>query len=788
MEKKRVYQVAKDFHVSSEALLSLLRDSGYEVKSHMSVVNEDMFETITKQFEKQREAAVKDIQKRKKISEAISHEDKETPEKKPQKKKRKKEKDKESDTTKGADKKDKTIRKTKPAESKPKKKDTAKKEGDDTGRDKKSKSSTKKKREDKRSRSKSRKQRMKEHQDAVQNSFKKTMASISSDSRSRSKKSRSRHASKDQQEDARQVVRVSEFISVGDLAKQMDIPITAFMQKCLEMGLMVSVNQSLDMDTITLLADEFGYEVENVGEYGEDLLRSCDEEAYDEENEDERPPVVTVMGHVDHGKTTLLDYIRKTNVVAGESGGITQHIGAYSVTLPDGKKITFIDTPGHEAFTAMRARGAKVTDIVILIVAADDGLMPQTIEAINHAKEAGVPIVIAINKIDLPNADAERVKGDLARRNVLVEDWGGTYQCQEISAKQGLNIDKLLEKVLLESEMLELKADSDKLASGVIIDSHLDKGLGAVATVLIESGNLATGDAFITGMITGRVRAMLNEKGDRVEQAGPSRPVQIFGMNGVPKAGDTFYGVDNESEARDIAHHRRIMKREQISRRIKRVTLDDVYNKIKDGLIKELKMIIKADVDGSAEALADALTRITHEEVRVRVIHQAVGGINENDVLLAAASGAVIIGFHVRPTPDARELAAQEKVDIKLYQVIYEAIEDVEKALSGLLSPKITEKIVGTVEIREVFKLPRIGNVAGCYVTSGTVRRNSKIRLIRDNIEIYSGSISSLKRFKEDVTEVNQGYECGLSIDNYDDIKVGDVIEVVEIKEEARTV
>ncbi|MCD6307846.1 MAG: translation initiation factor IF-2, partial [Candidatus Latescibacteria bacterium] len=470
------------------------------------------------------------------------------------------------------------------------------------------------------------------------------------------------------------------------------------------------------------------------------------------------------------------------------SGGITQHIGAYSVTLADGSLITFIDTPGHEAFTAMRARGAKATDIVILIVAATDGLIPQTVEAINHANEANVPIIIAINKIDLPNADVEKVKGDLARHNILVEDWGGSYQCQEISAKQGTNISKLLEKVLLEAEMLELKSDPTKKAAGIVIDSILDKGLGPVATILIQSGTLHVGDSFITGMITGRVRAMLDEKGVRIVESGPSLPVQIFGMNGVPKAGDTFYSVKNESEAKNIAQHRRIVKREQISRRIKRVTLDDVYNKIKDGLIKELKLIIKADVDGSTEAISDALSRITHKEVRVRVIHQAVGGINENDVLLASASGAVIVGFHVRPTPKARELAAQEDVDIKLYEVIYEVIEDVGKALSGLLSPKITEKIVGTAEIRDVFRIPRIGNVAGCYVTGGTVKRNSKVKLIRDSIEIYSGKISSLRRFKDDVAEVNQGYECGLSIDGYDDVKVGDVVEVIELKEEARTV
>jgi len=760
MEKKRVYEVAKKFHVSSEALVSMLRDLRYEVKSHMSVVTEEMFKSIEEQFRKQRDEAAKDIKKKEKISGSIAGEGEGKKKKKTTPVKEKKEKPKTP------------PQKTKTSEP-PKAGPAAKK--------------PKKKREkDRKARAKARKQKMKEHFEAVQDSFKKTMASISSDSRSRGKRGRSRHSSGRLMVDELPVLRVSEFISVSELANQMDIPPAALIQKCMGMGLMVTINQSLDMDTIVLLADEFGYEVELIGEYGEDILRARDEEAIKEENITSRPPVVTVMGHVDHGKTTLLDFIRKTNVVSGESGGITQHIGAYSVTLPDGQRITFIDTPGHEAFTAMRARGAKVTDIVILIVAADDSVMPQTVEAINHAKEAGVPIVIAINKIDLPDADIEKIKGDLARHNILVEDWGGNYQCQEISAKKGINIDKLLEKVLLEAEMLELKADPTKKASGVVIDSHLDKGRGPVATILVQSGTLRVGDSFITGMITGRVRAMLDEHGNRIESAGPSIPVQIFGMDGVPKAGDSFYVVESEVEARNIAQHRRIMKRDQASRRVKRVTLDDVYEKIKDGLIKELKLIIKADVDGSMEALSDALSKISNEEVRVNVIHQGVGGITENDVLLAAASNAIIIGFHVRPSPAARSLAEIENVEIKLYKVIYEAIEDVEKALTGMLSPKITEKIVGIAEIRDVFRIPRVGNVAGCYVTSGHIKRNANIKLIRDNVEIYDGKIASLRRFKEDVNEVSQGYECGLSIDGYDDIKVGDTIEAVELQEEAR--
>lgn len=760
MDKKRVYQVAKDFHVSSEALVSMLRELHYEVKSHMSVVDDKMFKSIKEQFKKQHAKAVKDIQKKKKISEAISED---IGSKKPSQK-AKKEKAKEKISPKKAKHPPKHVP------------------------EKKAKSTKKQRDHERKSRSRARKQRLKEHQIAVQDSFKKTMASISSESKTKSKKSRSRHSAGETDVEERQIVKVTEYITVAELAKQMDIPANALIEKCIGIGLMVSINQSLDIDAITLLADEFGYEVEHLGEYAEDVLKARDEELVNKDQLIERPPVVTVMGHVDHGKTTLLDYIRKTNVVSGESGGITQHIGAYSVSLPDGHKITFIDTPGHEAFTAMRARGAKVTDIVILVVAADDGIMPQTIEAINHAKEADVPIVIAINKIDLPNADIEKIKSDLSRRNILVEDWGGSYQCQEISAKQGDNIDKLLEKILLEAEMLELKADSDKLASGIVIESNLDRGRGAVATILIQSGKLHVGDFFITGMITGRVRAMLNEHGERIENVVPSIPVQIFGMNGVPKAGDSFYTIKSDSEAREIARQRRIMKHEQISRRIKRVTLDDIYDKIKDGLIKELKIIIKADVDGSMEAVSDSLSKITHDEVRVNVIHQGVGGINENDVLLATASGAIIIGFHVRPTPSARALAESERVEIKLYEVIYEAIEDVVKALSGLLTPKITEIIVGTAEVREVFKIPKVGNIAGCYITNGNIKRNSKIKLIRDSIEIYDGTISTLKRFKDDITEVNQGYECGLGIEGYNDIKIGDIIEVIEYKEEARTV
>lgn len=761
MEKKRVYQIAKEFHISSEALMSMLRDMRFEIKSHMSVVSDKMFDSVKKQFEKQHEDAVKDIQKKKKISEAISQKSTQTeqPPVVPKRKKRKK-----------------------------KSKKTDSQQAELYAKDLERYIDQKKAHiEEKKSR-KARRRRKKIDIAEVQDSFKKTMASISSDSKSRSRKSRPKQIEINTAVEDKNIVKVSEFVSVNELATQMGVPANKLLAKCIEMGMMVSINQRLDMDSIVLLADEFGYEVQRLGEYAEDILKARDVEEIRSSKKIPRPPVVTVMGHVDHGKTSLLDFIRKSDVTAQESGGITQHIGAYSVTLPSGKKISFIDTPGHHAFTAMRARGASVTDIVILVVAADDGVMPQTIEAINHAKAANVPIVIAINKIDLPSVDPERIKGDLTRHGILVEDWGGKFQCQEISAKKGTNIDKLLDKVMLEAEMLELKAVVDKNASGVIIDSRLDRGLGPVATVLIQSGSLQIGDPFIAGMVTGRVRAMLDEHGNRIEYAGPSIPVQIFGMDGIPKAGDKFYGLDSESEAKDIAQKRRLMKREQDFRRVKRVTLSDIYDKIKDGEMRELNLIIKADVDGSMEALSDSLSQIQHEEVRVRVIHQGVGGINENDVLLAAASGAIIIGFHVRPIHDARVLAESEDVEIKLYEIIYEVIDDVKKALGGLLKPTITEKILGSAEVRNVFKIPRVGNIAGCYVTSGIIKRNARVRLIRDNIEVTSGSISSLKRFKDDVSEVSQGYECGISINGYNDIKVSDTLEIIELLEEARKI
>ncbi len=620
----------------------------------------------------------------------------------------------------------------------------------------------------------------------VESSLKKTLAEIR-DAGTGKKKRRKVKASGSEEEEESNVIRVTEFITTQDLANLLDVPPTEIIQKCLELGLVVTINQRLDMDTIRLLTEEFGYEVEEAEEIGSEFLEIAVDEEENPEDIQPRPPVVTVMGHVDHGKTSLLDYIRKTNVVAGESGGITQHIGAYEVELEDGRKITFLDTPGHEAFTAMRARGAQATDIVVIVIAADDRVMPQTEEALDHAKAAGVSIVFAINKIDKPNANPDAIRQQLADRNFLVEDWGGTYQCVEVSAKTGQNIDELLEKILLEAEMLDLKANPRKKARGVVLESQLDKGRGSVATVLVTEGTLHKGDVFIVGTQWGKVRAMFNDKGQRVDSAPPSTPVQILGISGLPEAGDKLIVLPDEKSAREIATQRQQLKREQDFRQVKLMTLDELSRQIKSGNVKELKVIIKADVDGSAQALTDSLLRLSTEEVEVQVIRKAVGPITESDVILAAASHAVIIGFNVRPSVKAKEAAEKEKVDIRLYKVIYNAIEDVEKALEGMLEPEMKEVLLGTLEVRETFKISRIGTVAGCYVQSGKITRNANVRLIRNDVELYNGKLSSLKRFKEDVREVQAGYECGLTLENYNDIQEGDIIEAYEIVEEART-
>ncbi len=588
----------------------------------------------------------------------------------------------------------------------------------------------------------------------------------------------------EQKEREEKILKVTEFISVGDLAALMNVNANEVIAKLFAMGMMVTINQRLDFETIQLVADEFGFEVELQEELVTDALEDTEDPP---ETLKPRPPVVTIMGHVDHGKTSLLDYIRRTNVVAGEAGGITQHIGAYHVEVESGgekRYITFLDTPGHEAFTAMRARGAQVTDIVVLIVAADDAVMPQTIEAINHAQSAGVPIIVAINKIDKPNANIEKIKQQLAERNVLIEEWGGKYQSVEISAKKGTNVDLLLEKILLEADMLELKANPDRKARGAIIEAKLDKGRGVVATVLVQKGTLHVGEPFVAGIYSGRVRSMTDERGKKIKEAGPSIPAVVTGFEGVPQAGDQFVVVESEKQAHEIASKRQQIKREQEQRKLAKLTLDDLARKISEGEeVRELPIIIKGDVDGSVEALADSFLKLSNDEVKVAIVHKGVGAISESDVLLASASKAIIIGFHVRPHLNARKLAENEHVEIRLYNVIYDAIEEVKSALEGMLKPIVSEETTGTVEVREVFKVPKVGTVAGCYVQDGKITRHDKVRLFRNGIKIYEGDIASLKRFKDDVKEVVAGYECGLSIANFNDIKVGDTIEAFHLVE-----
>ena len=626
-------------------------------------------------------------------------------------------------------------------------------------------------------------------QKEVKEAIRKTLLSmddsvLSGRASQRKKKRKEREAEEERKQELRALeknkIEVTEFIAVNELANLMNVPVSDVITKCIELGLMVSINQRLDVETITLVADEFGFEVEFQKEYTSEAL----EDKIDEpETLKFRSPVVTIMGHVDHGKTSLLDYIRRTNIVAGEAGGITQHIGAYKVDVGNGKFIAFLDTPGHEAFTAMRARGAQLTDIVVLVVAADDAVMPQTIEAINHAQAANVPIVIAINKIDKPGANPEKIKQQLAERNILVEDWGGKYQCIELSAKSGVNVDMLLEKILLEAEILDLKANPDRNARGVVVESELDKGRGITGTILVQKGTLRIGDPFIAGIYQGKVRAMFDERGNKVTEAFPSTPVLVLGFEGAPQAGETFVVVDSDRMAREIGLKRQQLKREQDQKQVHHVTLDEIARQISIGGVKELPLIVKGDVDGSVEALSDSLMKLSNEEVIVRVIHKGVGGISESDVLLASASDAIILGFHVRPNLNARKLAETQNVDIRLYNVIYDAINEVKSALEGLLSPLLSEEVTATLEIRETFKVPKFGTVAGCYVHDGKITRNSKVRLIRDGIVIHEGEIASLKRFKDDVREVDSGYECGLNIANFNDLKVGDTIEAFKIIE-----
>jgi translation initiation factor IF-2 len=630
-------------------------------------------------------------------------------------------------------------------------------------------------------------------EDAVQRQIKETYARMT-EGKGKTKSSKYRREKRDivsqrlteeheRMEQESTVLQLTEFVTVNELANMMNVPAIKVIEACMNLGLMVSINQRLDAEAMVVVAEEFGFTVEFVSV---DLQDAVKPEADKPEDLKPRPPIVTVMGHVDHGKTSLLDYIRKSNVIAGEAGGITQHIGAYNVKMSDGRHITFLDTPGHEAFTAMRARGAKITDVAIIIVAADDAVMPQTVEAINHAVAANVPMVFAISKIDKDGAHPDKIREQLANMNYLVEDWGGKYQCQEIDAKHGTNIDKLLEKVLVQADLLELQANPDKNAHGSVIESSLDKGRGYVATIMIQGGTLKVGDLMLSGSFTGRVKAMFNERGQRVTSSGPSTPVLVLGLNGAPTAGETFNVMNDEKEAREIANKREQLLRMQGIKATKHITLEEIGRRIVIGNFKELNIIVKGDVDGSIEALSDSLLKLSNEEIRVNVIHKAVGAISESDVLLAAASNAIIVGFQVRPSASARRLAEQEEIEIRLYSIIYDAINEVKDGIEGMLAPEQKEEITASIEVREVFKITKVGTVAGCMVKEGKIIRNAKVRVIRDGIVVYTGHLGSLKRFKDDVKEVSSGYDCGLNIENFNDIKVGDFVEAYDIVEVKR--
>lgn len=629
-------------------------------------------------------------------------------------------------------------------------------------------------------------------EEQVKKQIQETLAKLTGGGKSKSSKHRKQkrdlvsqqHAEEQKKRlEEEKVIKVTEFVTANELANMMSVSVTDIISICMSLGMFVSINQRLDAETLTLVAEEFGYTVEFVSVEVQEAISG------DEDNPEDlttRHPIVTVMGHVDHGKTSLLDYIRHANVIAGEAGGITQHIGAYEVTLQNGRKITFLDTPGHEAFTAMRARGAGVTDVAIIVIAADDHIMPQTIEAINHAQAAGVPIIFALNKIDRPAANPDKIRDELSQRNILVEEWGGKYQCQEISAKNGLNISDLLEKVLLESDMLELKANPKKKARGTVVESSLDKGRGYIAKLLVQEGTLRIGDIVLAGSVYGRVKAMYNERNQLISEAGPSTPILLLGLHGAPQAGDSFNVMEDERETKQIANKRQQLQREQSVRSQKHITLDEIGRRIAIGDFKELNIIVKGDVDGSVEALSDSLMKLSNEEVQVNVLHKSVGQVTESDVLLASASDAIIVGFQVRPSISARKLAEQEQIDIRLYSVIYQAIDEIKAAIEGMLKPEIEERVVCNIEVREVFKITKVGTVAGCMVLNGLVTRNTKIRLIRDGIVIHTGALGSLKRFKDDVKEVKFGYECGLNIENFNDVKEGDIIEGFEEVEIAR--
>lgn len=676
-----------------------------------------------------------------------------------------------------------------PKRRKKRKRKKDRKDEDDTS----GKSSKKKKEKKKRKKRKGRGSRVEE--DDVEQKLKETLQKMKSSETVGSRRQKRRRQRKEEREEEEQlqaeleeleneIIEVTEFITVSDLADTMDVKTNEVITTCMNLGMMVSINQRLDASTIELVAEEFGFEVEFVD--ADEAIEEIELEEDDPEDLEPRAPIITVMGHVDHGKTSLLDYIRKAQVAEGEAGGITQHVGAYEIQTEDGRNITFLDTPGHEAFTAMRSRGAQATDIVILVVAADDAVMPQTIEAINHAKAAGVSIIVAINKIDKEGSNPDKIKQQLSEHDVIVEEYGGDNQSAEVSAKTGEGIPELLDKVLIESELMELKANPNRRADGVVLEARVDKGKGIVANILVQNGTLNIGDPFVAGPCFGRVRAMENEHGERVEKAGPSQPVQLTGFDEIPQAGDKLVVTEDEKTAKDIANQRQQIRREQELRRTKHLTLDDLSRRMALGEVSELNIIIKADVDGSIEALSGALQKISTDEVSVNIIHTGAGAITESDVLLASASDGIIIGFQVRPTANARKVAEEEEIDIRLFSVIYDAVDEVKDAMEGLLSPEISEKMVGNAEVREIFKVSKVGTIAGCYVTDGKIHRNNPIRVVRDGVVIYDGEIDALKRFKDDVKEVQNGYECGLSIVNYNDIKVGDVIENYEVVEEKR--
>ena len=800
-KKKRVYEIAREFNLSSVAMVEQIRSLGFEVKNHMAVCTTAMVEAVQEKFDSERQATRRKLRRKDderkeresqvqkpRVSRARSAQSDEKTETRGERRQRPRRRRRRTDypTVVVEDVSQTPVQEPetkapKTKEEKPVVQDKAKSEEKPVQVKKSSTRSPRKRR-------RRRKRPVVDEREVLEN-VRRTRAQMSSGGApSRVRRRRRQDSEKPEDETADgQVLKVNEFTTIGELASQMDVRPTEVITQCLKLGMVATINQRLDMDTITLVADEFGFGIEQLEEYGEEILENAEVETSDESLKP-RPPVVTIMGHVDHGKTSLLDYIRETNVMEGEAGGITQHIGAYHVELGNGREICFLDTPGHEAFTAMRARGASVTDVVVLIVAADDSVMPQTVEAIDHAKAANVPLVVAVNKIDLPTADPDKIKRELTEHNVVVEDYGGSVQVCEISAKTGQNVDALLELLALETEMLELTADPDKRAKGTIVESKLDRGRGNIATVLVQEGRLQVGDPFITGMFSGRVRAMLDERGLSVVTAGPSRPVQVLGLAGLPQAGDTFHVVENEREARDISQKRQQLRREQEFHRVRRVSLSDIHNQIETGNMEELRLIIKGDVDGSVEALQDALLQIEHEEVQLSVIHRAVGAISESDILLASASDAIIIGFNVRPDANAREVAARERVDIRLYRVIYEVVEDIRAALSGLLAPRIEENVQGEAQVRELFQVPRVGTIAGCLVSQGLIHRTTNARVLRDGVVIYEGRIGSLRRFKDDVREVQNGFECGIGIENFNDVKVGDVIETYERVETTRTI